>query len=211
MADPALRPATVHGYADRLSVAPGETIEFKVSCDEPGSYRADLVRLIHGDTNPAGPGFKEEEIASSINGGYPAGTSRPHPARTWSSTTRTARSRSSAPFTLHAFVFPTTPGKDGQQILGRRVGRERRRLRAHDRGRTAHAADRRRHRSSADVPLWASCWYSVAGTYDPATGRASVYQEPVRNSYNSLLSPMVAIPERARVRRGAGGRPARLR
>ena len=51
---------------------------------------------------------------------------------------------------------------------------------------------------SADVPLWASCWYSVAGTYDPATGRASVYQEPVRNSYNSLLSPMVAIPERAR-------------
>ena len=49
MADPALRPATIHGYADRLSVAPGETIEFKVSCDEPGSYRADLVRLIHGD------------------------------------------------------------------------------------------------------------------------------------------------------------------
>ena len=76
MADPALRPATIHGYADRLSVAPGETIEFKVSCDEPGSYRADLVRLIHGDTNPAGPGFKEEEIASPINGSY-AGRHQP--------------------------------------------------------------------------------------------------------------------------------------
>ena len=43
MAPSALRPATIHGYADRLSVAPGQTIEFKVSCDEPGSY----LSLIH--------------------------------------------------------------------------------------------------------------------------------------------------------------------
>ena len=59
-----------------LSVAPGETIEFKVSCDEPGSYRADLVRLIHGDTNPAGPGFKEEVVESAVNGSY-AGRHQP--------------------------------------------------------------------------------------------------------------------------------------
>ena len=65
MADPALRPATVHGYADRLSVAPGETIEFKVSCDEPGSYRADLVRLIHGDTNPVGPGVTTSGVGTA--------------------------------------------------------------------------------------------------------------------------------------------------
>ena len=33
-----LRPATIHGYADRLSVAPGETIEFKVStATSPGA------------------------------------------------------------------------------------------------------------------------------------------------------------------------------
>jgi len=59
MPDPVLRPATIHGYADRLSVAPGETIEFKVSCDEPGSYRADLVRLIHGDRTPPAPASRK--------------------------------------------------------------------------------------------------------------------------------------------------------
>jgi hypothetical protein len=33
----------IAGYADSLSVAPGETIRFMVSCYEPGRYRADLV------------------------------------------------------------------------------------------------------------------------------------------------------------------------
>jgi len=52
--------ATIHGYSDRISVAPGEQIQFMVSCEGAATYQADIVRLIHGDTNPAGPGFKEE-------------------------------------------------------------------------------------------------------------------------------------------------------
>ena len=46
------------GYADHLRVQPGETIRFMVSSEVP-RYRADIVRLIHGDANPAGPGIKE--------------------------------------------------------------------------------------------------------------------------------------------------------
>jgi N,N-dimethylformamidase len=45
------------GYADRISVAPGDTIRFMVSADGIGRYRARIVRLIQGDCNPAGPGF----------------------------------------------------------------------------------------------------------------------------------------------------------
>ena len=44
------------GYADHLSVQPGETIQFMVSSQLP-SYDADIVRLIHGDPNPLGPGI----------------------------------------------------------------------------------------------------------------------------------------------------------
>ena len=51
----------VVGYADRFSIQPGETIKFMVSSEVP-QYRADIVRLIHGDTNPKGPGFKEEVV-----------------------------------------------------------------------------------------------------------------------------------------------------
>src|SRR5262249_11747923 len=53
--DPAAVPLL--GYTDRLSVAPGETVRFCVSCTEP-EYQVALVRLVHGDPNPDGPGFK---------------------------------------------------------------------------------------------------------------------------------------------------------
>src|SRR5262249_58625127 len=63
------RPMKVVGYSDPLSVAPGETIRFMVSCEEP-SYRAEIVRLIHGDLNPAGPGYKEQAVATAASGEY---------------------------------------------------------------------------------------------------------------------------------------------
>jgi N,N-dimethylformamidase len=46
------------GYSDRLVVAPGETVRFMVSSRAP-RYDAALVRLIHGNPDPNGPGFKE--------------------------------------------------------------------------------------------------------------------------------------------------------
>jgi N,N-dimethylformamidase len=55
------------GYSDALSAEAGETIRFMVSCDHP-SYESRLVRLRHGDTNPAGPGFRQVEVPSSMDG-----------------------------------------------------------------------------------------------------------------------------------------------
>ena len=54
------------GYADKFSVTAGDNLEFKISTDSP-EYKADIVRLIHGDQNPRGPGFKENVVGSSIN------------------------------------------------------------------------------------------------------------------------------------------------
>ena len=48
----------VVGYANKLSLHPGENIDFMVSCQNE-TYHADIVRLIHGDTSQDGPGFKE--------------------------------------------------------------------------------------------------------------------------------------------------------
>ena len=60
----------ITGYSDKFSARPGETIGFHVNSELGESYQADIVRLIHGDTNPDGPGYKEEEIASSVSGTY---------------------------------------------------------------------------------------------------------------------------------------------
>ena len=52
----------VFGYSDKISVKPGEVIQFHVNADGTEIAEAQLVRLIHGDEHPSGPGFIEEEI-----------------------------------------------------------------------------------------------------------------------------------------------------
>lgn len=74
---PDVKRAELLGYTDRPSVCGGEKIQFMVS-SEFDSYEACLVRLVHGDTNPSGPGFKEIEISSSINGTYPGHRQETH-------------------------------------------------------------------------------------------------------------------------------------
>ena len=57
------------GYSDRWSVRPGEEIAFHVHC-AARHYDAQLVRLRHGDESPRGPGFREIEVASPLDGGH---------------------------------------------------------------------------------------------------------------------------------------------
>ena len=61
--------AEPHGYADQLSVSPGERIAFMVSTSED-SYQPTVVQLVHGDTNAQGPGFKERIVETTIAGEY---------------------------------------------------------------------------------------------------------------------------------------------
>ena len=51
------------GYCDPLSVRPGDTLRCMISAD--GTEQADMhvVRLMHGDEHPEGPGFVEREVA----------------------------------------------------------------------------------------------------------------------------------------------------
>lgn len=58
------------GYTDRWSVAPGERIALMASSSVP-EVTVRLVRLRHGDPNPAGPGLVTEDTPSSADGAYP--------------------------------------------------------------------------------------------------------------------------------------------
>ena len=53
------------GYADRLSVRPGETIRFHLSNATGTDVEAKLVRVVCADANPAGPGILLEPVAST--------------------------------------------------------------------------------------------------------------------------------------------------
>jgi N,N-dimethylformamidase len=58
------------GYTDRMSVAPGESIKVMVSCDGLETYDVELVRVIQGDINPDGPGYREEPISLDLGGPF---------------------------------------------------------------------------------------------------------------------------------------------
>lgn len=170
------------GYSDRLSVRAGETIRFMVSCDTPQRFRADLVRIRCGDLNPAGPGYKEVEIANPVNGEY-AGRHQPIHAGSYVRVPPSRQLDGLAAFTVSAMLWPTTPGGREQAILscwdaaagagfevlldaGGALA-----LRVGD-GRGGIAT------ASTGVKLLAADWCLLVATYDPATGMARLHQRP---------------------------------
>ncbi len=207
-----MRKATIHGYCDRPSAAPGERIRFHVSCEAPGPYRADIVRLINGDTNPAGPGFLEEEVDTAVNGEY-EGRHQATYSGSYVEVDDGGALGGDGAFAVHAFVQPSTPAKGAQGIVTRwdeatgtgwalvidDAGRLA--FRVGDGSSTAEIA--------ADRVLLPWVWFSVSASYDPATGRVRVTQEPVVNSVNSLLSPIVPLDATSAVESAVDVRPGR--
>ncbi len=107
----------LNGYSDRISVRPGETINFHVGCDGPDTYQAQLVRLICADDNPAGAPFRAEPVEAPLNGSH-AGQARIVHAGSHGLVPADPRFAFDTGFTLQALVMPTTPGKGRQAILG---------------------------------------------------------------------------------------------
>ena len=171
------------GYTDRLSVQPGESIKFMVSC-QSSTYRADIVRLIHGDPNPQGPGFKEELVQTPVSGDYP-GHEQPVRIGSYVIVPDSPLLRGTGGFTLQAWIYPTTPKKGVQGLLTKWSDLE-------DKGYGLFideggelelwlgGAGGHIYRLATGRPLGMSTWYFVAATYDPESRKALLYQEPVK-------------------------------
>ncbi len=93
------------GYSDRWSVRPGEELCFHVHCAAE-TYDAQLVRLRHGDENPHGPGFKERELDSPLNGQH-AGAARTIRKGSYGLIDLGDVSGRIGNITLSAWIFPT--------------------------------------------------------------------------------------------------------
>ena len=109
----------IQGYSDQISLQPGDRINFMVSVQGTSSYHADIVRLINGDSNPAGPGPKEEVITTTVSGEY---RGRVQPICSGSYIVVNDRDgllNLGAAISIHAFIMPTTPAKGAQAIISR--------------------------------------------------------------------------------------------
>ncbi len=174
------------GYADRLSLRPGETIEFKVSSAGPEPFEAGLVRVACADPNPDGPGRREQPVPAAFAGSYPSRQQAVH---------RGSYARVAAPgglpalgdFTLLATIWPTLPRQGVQAVLS-----------CFDPGTGSGAAlgvgengagyavlgrgDAEPLHVSLEAPLAERRWVRLWVSFDSAAGRLTLGQVPLETA-----------------------------
>ncbi len=168
------------GYSDRLSVEPGEKVQVMVSC-EMSEFRADLVKVAHGDPSPDGPGVKEETIPSPANGQYP-GRRQEFPRGSYVLVPDSPAMKIERNFTLRAYIYPTTPNRGVQGIVTKWSDDTGCGLFIDELGSLAvwlGDGSRALEKISLGVPLFQGQWYVVAAVYDGSAGRVSLYQEAI--------------------------------
>jgi hypothetical protein len=191
-------PNWVLGYPDEWSVRPAQTVRFHVSGRGADSVEAQLVNLIHGDTHPGGPGFREREVPSLVDGRYPLSE---QPTQ-FGSYGRIAAARGVLPAPAEAvslFAMVCASDRDGDQPV----------ISAWDQSAGAGIAlllepglrpafwmtgPAGRQRVASESGLVPGVWYAVGGSWDPGAGETSIQAVPVVNSYNSRFGPVAAIP-----------------
>lgn len=194
----------ITGYSDRCAVAPGEEIRFYVHSEFDEPYRADIVRLINGDTNPEGPGFKERVVRNRVNGEY-QGENQPLMAGSYVLVPDDPRLALES-LTLAAYVYPTTPVTDTEGV---KVGEQAILSKWDAKKHTGYALyvngdgelELRIGRGRGKVdriasgrPMMRKVWYKVMASFDAASGKGFIAQVPYVTATNgghgmSMLHP----------------------
>ena len=141
------------------------------------------MRLICGDDSPSGPGYKETVVEMPINGDYP-GRAQAINDGSYVTVPGGPILGGITSFTLQALIWPTTPGRGRQALLGKWCDKAQAgfglyidddgavALRLGDGSGTVETV-------STSVPMVGREWHFVAASFDAATREMRVYQEPM--------------------------------
>ena len=103
------------GYSNKLSVQPSEELDFMISCTDP-KFNAEVVRLIHGDVNPNGPGHKDKKVPSNIDGSY-NGKIQPIYSGSYIKINDSNKINFNQSFTFQTWIYLTNSNKNNQAII----------------------------------------------------------------------------------------------
>ena len=191
----------IFGYADPLNPKAGDKVDFMISVE--GRYKAEakLVRLIHGDENPIGPGFIEEEIEIEL----------PHFLNVKRQYTQIGSFAECVDpdgkldglesFTLFGHVYPTLAKAERQMIIGRWAiqGNLGYGLGIDPDGHVSLWVGDGKNvdQIRTEITLMPRAWYFVAASYNAATGEAAIHVINCVNSWNSRISTVVPFEDDA--------------
>jgi N,N-dimethylformamidase len=174
---------TILAYCDPISATPGDAVRFMVSCEGAAEYRADIVRLINPEAEPEATPFHVEPAATPAGRSYPGRVQKLQPGSYVIVDSHPLIDRLES-WTLRVFVWPTTPGRRRQALLGAWSESEQRGfgLFLDERG-ALEARIGQGGRGvaclSTGTPLLERRWYVVAASFDAASGRLELYQASV--------------------------------
>ncbi|MDX1402709.1 MAG: DUF6605 domain-containing protein, partial [Kiloniellales bacterium] len=167
------------GYADRLSLRPGESIEFKVSSTGPGPFEARLWRSICADPNPAGPGIWEEAVETPLAESYPSRVQEFFPGSYVKVPVHTM-DELAGNFTVALAIWPTMPKGGAQALFDLRGSAEEGITLSISRdGVLAFQLQSARGIEAISVPqpLLERCWTLISASYDAADRSLVLRQE----------------------------------
>lgn len=172
------------GYADKVSAAPGETISFMVNCDAAPKFKADIVRIVHGDPNPKGPGLKIDPVRTPANGTYP-GRKQAIYAGSFVEVPNAPALNGLKSFTMQAFIWPTLPAQGLQGIIAKWNDRQKggAALVIGEDGSAGLCLGNGKGKAeviTTGKALVAREWYFIAASYDAKTKQVHIVQEPLK-------------------------------
>jgi len=190
------------GYTNKLSVKPGENIDFHVSADGTNSADAQLVRIIHGDEHPNGPGYMDEEIESDLNGKWDVKKQFTQLGSYLRVNDPNNLLAIDGDFTVFGYINPSTPNTGAHQWLFCRWDNKTNKgygIGINKDGYLELVVGNGKEVDYlySELPLVKKVWYFVGATFNYKTGEATLYQEGVVNRYNSLLGKVVPYDYRS--------------
>jgi N,N-dimethylformamidase len=168
----------VVGYSDPWSVEAGQSIAFMVSCTEP-TFDAQVVRLVHGDLDPAGPGYREEEIAADLNGTHRGRAQELRPG-SFALVENTPPLTFTGSFSLALWVYATAPGYHAQTLAAKWSSAEGFSLELDETGRIALAVPGTDDRVVIPAPVREATWYRVGLSFEARSSSVRLLQRPAR-------------------------------
>ena len=190
------------GYTNKLSVKPGENIDFHVSADGTQSADAQLVRIIHGDEHPNGPGYMDEEIESDLNGKWDVKKQFTQLGSYLRVDDPNNLLAIDGDFTVFGYINPSTPNTGAHQWLFCRWDNKTNKGYGVGINKDGYLElvvgnGKEVDYLYSELPLVKKVWYFVGATFNYKTGEATLYQEGVVNRYNSLLGKVVPYDYRS--------------
>ena len=167
------------GYADKFSLRPNEEIKFMVSCKSK-SYTSTIVKLIHGDDNSKGPGFKEKIIndIGQFQGRRQSLRLGSHIVIKHNSVFSKMKD-----FTLHTWIYPTLINSTITNIITKSDNNVGYKLFIDEKGCLSFFIGD--HNSNNIVKI-NTClipcnWYFIAVTYNSKNNKLTIFQYPLKS------------------------------